>query len=37
MAIKDEYPHVWFDLILADDRQDLGDVLNERLQRDQRF
>ena len=36
-AIKDRYPQVWFDLILATDRQGIGDILNERVQRNQRF
>ena len=35
--IKDRYPNVWFDLIVADSRQDVGDILNERVQRNQRF
>jgi hypothetical protein len=35
--IKDRYPHVWFDLIVADSRQDVGDILNERVERGQRF
>lgn len=35
--IKDRYPNVWFDLIVADSRQDVGDILNERVERNQRF
>ncbi len=35
--IKDPYPNVWFDLIVAERRQDVGDILNERVQRNQRF
>jgi hypothetical protein len=35
--IEDRYPHVWFDLIVAESRQDVGDILNERVQRNQRF
>jgi hypothetical protein len=35
--IKGRFEFVWFDLIVADDRQDLGDILNERVQRNQRF
>ncbi|MBZ0300111.1 MAG: hypothetical protein K8J31_10235, partial [Anaerolineae bacterium] len=35
--IKDRYPHVWFDLIVAEKRQDVGDILNERVERNQRF
>ena len=35
--IKDRFPNVWFDLIVAESRRDVGDILNERVQRNQRF
>jgi hypothetical protein len=35
--IQDQYPHVWFDLIVTETRQDVGDILNARVQRNQRF
>lgn len=35
--IEAQYPHVWFDLIVSENRSDVGDILNERVQRNQRF
>jgi hypothetical protein len=37
VQIQEAYPNVWFDLIVAEKRQDVGDILNERVQRGQRF
>jgi hypothetical protein len=35
--VQEQYPNVWFDLIVTETRQDVGDILNARVQRNQRF